>query len=154
MKHTKEGGMSTFGGSAAYPMDAKGRVSLPAKYRRMLPDDLVIRRSPDRDFPALCIYSKEAYDAWAGAIVESQGGYRASSASQAQLMRKLYAEWEPISCDQAGRLLIPQHLRHYAELMQSVMILGVYDHIEIWSPEILARCNEFYDKEVAIFDQP
>jgi MraZ protein len=134
-------------------MDAKGRVSLPAKYRRMLPDDLVIRRSPDEDFPSLSLYSQEAYDTWAAAVIESQGGYRPNSKSQAQLMRELYARWEPISCDQAGRLLIPQQLRQYAGLERSVAILGVYDHIEFWNPDILARCGELYSGTVAILDQ-
>jgi MraZ protein len=151
--YTKEDGMSSLGGSAVHPMDAKGRVSLPAKHRKVLPDDLVIIRSPDRDFPSLWIYSNEAYDRWAEAVIEDKGGYRANSLSSANLQRELYGKKESISCDQAGRILIPQELRAYASLERSVVIVGAGNRVEIWNPETLARCEESY-REAIIFDIP
>jgi MraZ protein len=137
-------------------MDAKGRVSLPAKHRRVLPDDLVIVRSPDEDFPSLWIYSNDAYDAWAEAVIESKGGYKANSASQYHLERELYGRKEGIGCDQAGRILIPQDLRQYASLERSVVIIGARNHVEIWDPDVLEQSNKFYreSQQVKILDLP
>jgi MraZ protein len=145
--------MSNLDGNAAHPMDAKGRVSLPAKHRRILPDDLVIVRSPDEAFPSLWIYSNEAYDAWADMVIESKGGFQANSASQYHLERELYGRKEAIACDQAGRILIPQELRRYASLEKSVVIIGARNHIEIWAPDVLAQSNEFY-RDYKILDLP
>jgi len=39
------------------------------------------------------------------------------------------------SMDKQGRVLVPDNLRDYADLGNEVVIVGVGDHIEIWSPE-------------------
>jgi MraZ protein len=148
--------MSILGGNAAHPLDVKGRVSLPAKHRKVLPDDLVIVPSPDRAFPSLWIYSNDAYNAWVEAVVESKGGFQANSASQYHLARVLYGKKEDIRCDSAGRILIPQELRKYASLEKSVVIIGAGNHIEIWNPELLEQSDTFYTEtqHVEIFDLP
>jgi MraZ protein len=137
-------------------MDAKGRVSLPAKHRRILPEDLVIVPSPEKGFPSLWIYSDEAYDAWAESVMESKGGPQANSKSQYYLRRQLYGKKEEISCDTAGRILVPQELRKYASLEKSVVIIGAGNHVEIWNPDILEQSDAFYREEqhIEILDLP
>ncbi|MDR1014896.1 MAG: division/cell wall cluster transcriptional repressor MraZ [Coriobacteriales bacterium] len=145
--------MSRFGGNTSHPMDGKGRVSLPSKYRRELPDDLVVVRSPDRQFPSLWVYSDEAFSEWVDELFESRGGFKANSASDNALKRRLYGSREAVTVDQAGRILVPLALRQYASLGKSVVMVGVDNHIEIWDADVLARSDEAYDG-VEVFDLP
>jgi MraZ protein len=145
--------MSGFGGSTTHPMDGKGRVSPPSRYRRVLPDDLVLVRSPDRQFPSLWLYSEETFAKWVDEIFEGKGGFQANSASHSALKRRLYGGREGASVDQAGRILIPLSLRQYASLEKSVVVVGVDRHIELWNADILAKSNEAYD-DIDVFDLP
>jgi MraZ protein len=145
--------MDDFGGDSTHPMDAKGRVSLPARFRKTLPDDLVLIRSPDRRFPSLWIYEPHAYRLWVESIFESKGGFQANSVSQNALKRRLLGRKTDIKVDSAGRIHVPQDLRRYASLESSAVFLGVGEHIEIWNADILAQSDEFYD-DVEVFDLP
>jgi MraZ protein len=40
-----------------------------------------------------------------------------------------------LNTDEAGRIAIPPSLKEFAELKQAVLILGAFDHIEIWDPD-------------------
>jgi MraZ protein len=42
---------------------------------------------------------------------------------------------DEVSLDGQGRISIPNPLLDFAELDDSALILGAYDHIEIWNPE-------------------
>jgi MraZ protein len=141
------------GDTTIHPMDAKGRVSLPAKYRRGLPDDLVIVRSPDRQFPSLRVYTNDQFVDWVNLLFDGMGGFQANSRRHNALKRRLYGGKQEVSVDQAGRIHIPLSMRQYASLEKSVVMVGVDDHVEIWDADILAQSDEFYD-EFEAFDAP
>jgi len=42
---------------------------------------------------------------------------------------------DELNFDNHGRILIPQALRDIANLNERVLVIGCYDHVEIWSPE-------------------
>ena len=148
--------MISFGGDTTHPMDVKGRISLPAKQRRMLPDELTVIPSPDKQFPSLWIYSEEAFEEWVDSVIEGKGGFQANSKSANHYRREMHRKVENVSIDQLGRILIPVHLRQYASLEKSVRVIGAGTHIEIWNEDILAQNDEFYSKqpEAEIFDLP
>jgi MraZ protein len=37
-----------------------------------------------------------------------------------------------VEVDQAGRILIPDHQKEYAQLKKTVVFAGVSDHVELW----------------------
>ena len=43
--------------------------------------------------------------------------------------------------DRLGRILLPKHLRDFAQIKQDVVIIGVANRLEIWSKE---RWKEYY----------
>ena len=145
--------MNDLSGSSMHPMDDKGRVSLPAKFRNLLPDDLVIVRSANKDFASLRIYTPEGYKEWIDMIFVGKGGYKANSASMDFLKTKMYGMREKITVNQAGRILIPQSLREYASLGKMVMIIGAEDRIEIWNEDIYKQAEAFYEDKIEIFDE-
>lgn len=52
----------------------------------------------------------------------------------------------PCNIDELGRLLIPQPFKEYAHLKREVVIVGVFDRIEIWDKETwLHYCDLAFD---------
>ena len=58
------------------------------------------------------------------------------------LRRFLIGKSTEMECDRQGRILIPSHLRNYAQLGKDAKIIGVGDTIEVWSPAVLAASEE------------
>ena len=48
-----------------------------------------------------------------------------------------------------GRVTIPKNLMEFAEISDRALIIGSYDHIEIWDPDVFATYlnEETYDYE-------
>lgn len=53
----------------------------------------------------------------------------------AQRLRRFYAAGSvPCPIDSQGRILVPGFLRDHAGLDQKVIVAGVLDYVELWSP--------------------
>jgi MraZ protein len=50
------------------------------------------------------------------------------------LMHYMVAQSMPSSIDTKGRLAIPPPLMEYANIKEEVIIIGLYDRLELWSP--------------------
>ena len=50
------------------------------------------------------------------------------------LMHYMVAQSMPSSVDTKGRLAIPPPLMEYANIKEEVVIIGLYDRLELWSP--------------------
>jgi len=122
-------------------IDAKGRTSLPAKFREVLvdvhgDDRFVITNSAPVDLGAgtfssgLLIFP---YAKW----VEFEENFRSSrgltSAQRNSIMRTIISPAVECCADKLGRLLIPPHLRKGAALERDILFVGVMDKIEVWS---------------------
>jgi MraZ protein len=62
--------------------------------------------------------------------------------SARQLKRLMFSSAERVDVDKVGRILLPQYLRDLAQLKNEVMLVGVGDYFEIWSPENWEKQNE------------
>ena len=134
-------------------VDAKGRVSVPSKCRKLLPEQLVIAKHPNKDMPALVVYPEDGYDQWIDKLMESKGGERANDAQQALLIDEFYQDAHDVDPDDLGRITIPSYLREYAGIRHQVVITGSRDHLIIRTPEAL----EYYQKSFAsntVYDKP
>ena len=65
--------MSDLLGEYSRKLDAKGRLSLPADFRRVLSEDL--RVTPDPTNQCLLVFETEAFSDWVDSLFASQGGY-------------------------------------------------------------------------------
>ncbi len=113
-------------GKYAHSLDAKGRVSFPAKMREDMGDHVILTQGWER---CLFVYSLEEWarlDEKIKALPMSKAG---------NLQRFLFASAVDVELDKQGRLLIPQDLRDYAGLTKDVMITGVSVRAEIWDRE-------------------
>ena len=55
-----------------------------------------------------------------------------------------------LNVDKQFRILLPEHLREYAGIDRDVAILGLEDHIQIWSS---TRWNEYFERNASTYKQ-
>ena len=105
--------------------NAKGRVSVPSKFRDDLGSVFIITKGLDN---CLYAYSK---DEWK--IFEEKLKNLPSSARN--FVRFFFAGATEVEVDKLGRINIPQNLRDYASLSKEVCIIGVSTRVEIWDKQ-------------------
>lgn len=118
-----------FFGTFEHSIDERGRLAIPARYRRAFVDGGVVRPGPDG---ALEIYTQETFDSEAQRRLESEDGNRRRSARRTR--RGFMHDAYTIEVDRQGRVLIPQVLRDAAGLNGKCELVGCGDYIEVWEP--------------------
>jgi len=96
------------------------------------------------------------YPAEVWAAEEQRLAAKSSLDPDAQKLRLFYASGS-VACpvDSQGRILVPAFLREHGSLDSKVIVAGVYEHIEIWSPSRFAEkqaqtIHEFDDIQRAV----
>ncbi|NTU71127.1 MAG: division/cell wall cluster transcriptional repressor MraZ [Coriobacteriia bacterium] len=117
-----------FLGDYQHTMDAKGRVSLPSKFRAQLTGKLVVAKGFEG---CLAVYSTDEYDRYVGALMAKQD----FDEEVRRLRRKLTSGAQEVELDSAGRISLTQQLRDYAGLKKDVAVTGNGNRIEIWDSE-------------------
>ena len=132
-------------GSYRFKADAKGRVSLPAKFRKVLSEDLVVACSLSGDY--LQVFDgQESYNAWVDTIfVDKFGGYNSTDRQQLLLRSALKGQAYEVQTDSAGRILLPAELREKVGIDKEVVIVGNTGYFEVWSAERRSAVVETID---------
>jgi MraZ protein len=112
-------------GAHDHTLDDKNRLTLPAKLREHLGDQVVVSRGLDG-----CLYAY-ARDEWER-LSERIRGLDALSPEARRLRRFFFAGAVPAELDKQGRMVIPSSLLEGAGIGREVTVAGVYDHLEIW----------------------
>lgn len=115
-------------GEHRYQMDAKGRISLPAKFRESLAEGVFLTLGQDG---CLFAFPQEEWDK-RRSEVQSLG---ISDAKNRAYARMFFGNAERVDLDAQGRLVLPLKLRATAGLGRDVTVVGVSDRLEIWSQE-------------------
>lgn len=116
-----------FTGTFEHTLDAKGRVSLPAKIRRFLPSTVKAVLSLDKK--AVYVFSPKAYKAWYESFFPN--GFNPRSSKDVNLRTRLMAFAEDADIDSAGRIGISAKLRRLVGLEKDVTIIGSGDYLQI-----------------------
>ncbi len=112
-------------GEYTHSLDPKKRLSLPAKFRKELGKTVIVTRGLDH---CLFIFSAVAWKKLAGKFSElSIGSTDTRGFNRFMLSGAVEAE-----IDSAGRILIPDFLKEFAQLKTQVVLAGVNDRVEIW----------------------
>jgi MraZ protein len=120
--------MSGFLGSYVHQVDAKGRLSLPASFRRGATDGpLVVVQVHER---ALTLYPEET---WRGVEERLLDLLRRQPESRPYVLG-ITANAVEVVPDKQGRILVPQRLLNVVGLEESALLVGVIDRIEVWDP--------------------
>src|SRR3989338_151080 len=113
-----------FIGEYKHSLDEKGRVALPAKFRKRF-KGAIITRGLDR---CLFVFNQDEWLLLAKkltALPLAQGNSRA-------FVRLMLAGAMEAPLDSQGRILIPEYFRKYADLKRTAVVAGLFNRIEIW----------------------
>ena len=114
-----------FLGQYEHSLDKKSRIIMPSSFREELGDTFVITFGLDK---CLFVYPMEEWKKLANSLQGLPLGKKDTRAFKRTLAsRALISHF-----DQQGRVVIAKPLRDYAEIYRSVMIIGVFERIEIW----------------------
>ncbi|MFP3088758.1 division/cell wall cluster transcriptional repressor MraZ [Treponema sp. TIM-1] len=109
-------------------LDDKGRVSLPSRFRSILPGNRVFLTQGGEDCIWVC--PPEFWEDLLQKVLNSTSIFKASSRV---VRRRIIGPAQEVEIDKAGRIAIPQSLRDFAGLSKDCVILGQLDYMEIWN---------------------
>ena len=109
-------------------VSSKGRVPVPAKFRRELGEVVVVTRWFEG---SLALFSKSSWDIDQKGILK---GAMITSALRAT-ERFLFGGAYEVELDEQGRFVVPQMLREYGSFGAEVVFVGVREKVEVWDRE-------------------
>ena len=115
-------------GEYKHNVDAKGRVSVPSKFRGDLGQSFVVTKGLDN---CLYLYSKDEWKKFEDKLKNLP----ITSQEARSFVRFFFAGASECEVDKQGRINIPQNLREYARIQKDVVIVGVSTRAEIWNSE-------------------
>ena len=130
-----------FIGEYTHTVDEKNRFSLPAKFREALGRKIVVTRGKDR---CLFLYPRRT---WLQISKEVKGLGHVGSDQRYE--RFTFSGAAEIEIDAIGRILIPEFLREFAELKNTLVITGVHDRVEIWNDKKWVAYRKKLESEYA-----
>lgn len=129
-----------FSGEFDHSIDAKGRITIPSKFRDELGDNCVVTRGFDG---CLEIHSISRWEE----KVEILLATTKQDENLRKLKRQIFSKTINCEYDKQGRILISQELRTLAGLADKVMVVGIGDHIELWNLDSWIAYNEMDNDE-------
>lgn len=118
-----------FQGASALTLDAKGRMSVPSRYRDALQlqaeGRVTLTKHPDG---CLLLFPRPEWEIFRKKIVELP-------MSAKWIQRIFLGSAADVELDTAGRVLIAPELREAASLEKDVMLLGMGNRFELWDAQ-------------------
>lgn len=126
-----------FTGNYDHTLDTKGRVSLPAKFRRSLPVELKIVPKGN----TVLIFTNEGLRSYIDTVVAERMplDMPGRTAAIAQAKFALTSSAEDTEIDSAGRISVSAKIRQSVGLEKEVSIVGADDHIELMNRDVYAE---------------
>ena len=129
-----------FLGEYQHALDAKGRFILPARFRDQLGEQAYVTSEEDG---CLALWRPEEFDVKATEIRER------ARQGERNVQRAFFAGAMDVSPDRQGRVAIPTGLREFAGLERDVVVVGLYDHIEIWDAGAWRQTKQVGEQRLA-----
>jgi MraZ protein len=132
-KNQRKKDNDVFQGASSLNLDAKGRMTVPAKHRDALSVQcegrITLTRHPHG---CLLLFPRPVWETHREQIAAWPMSARA-------WQRIFLGNASDVEMDGAGRILIAPELRSAVELSRDVMLLGMGSHFEIWDAAKLAQ---------------
>lgn len=126
-----------FTGRYEVPVDDKGRIFVPAEFRKKLPpeadDTLVVVRGFDH---CLAAYPQHIWEETARKLLSLSQTKREVRV----FIRSMLSHAAEVKMDRQGRVGIPRKLLEKANISGQMVIIGVLNKLEFWNPD---ECDEF-----------
>jgi len=121
--------MSGFLGSYQHQIDDKGRLSLPASFRRDGGEEplVLVHVNPD----SLTLFPRPI---WSEMEERLRDMLRRNREARPYVL-KVTANAVEVVPDRQGRILVPQRMQKEVGISGPTLIVGAIDRIELWNPE-------------------
>ncbi|ASP37229.1 cell division/cell wall cluster transcriptional repressor MraZ [Bacterioplanes sanyensis] len=133
-----------FRGLHTINLDAKGRLAIPTKYREPLSAlcHAQLVATIDTEERCLLVYPLPEWDTIQSKI-EALPSFNPAAR---RIQRLLLGHATDLELDSNGRVLLPQHLREYAELEKECVLVGQGKKLELWSKSLWhSRRDEYLE---------
>jgi MraZ protein len=114
-----------FLGEYTHTIDDKGRLTIPAKFRAELASGMVVTRGFDNN---LMVYPLGEWEKLAQEILQKPQ----TEARIREFRRRVFSGAVDVEPDRQGRILVPPYLREFAGLENEVVLVGMFNYIEVW----------------------
>ncbi len=122
----------TFRGTFEHALDAKHRLTIPAKFRGALANGVVLAASHEVQVGAprtVAIWTPETYDQFTASTLAD---LNPASPKARELKRFFFNASFDTELDAANRVMIPPRLMDYAALDKEVVVTGSGECLEVW----------------------
>ena len=138
-----------FRGRSTHNLDAKGRLSIPARFKDILKAQydmkLIVTNLPS----CLAAYPFEEWKA----VEEQFSRFRFGPPKVLAFKRYLLGAAIECALDGQGRILLPAGLRKEVNIQKEVVLVGMLNYFEIWGRDLLeGQLTETRDNFDAISD--
>jgi MraZ protein len=138
-----------FRGHFEHAIDAKGRTSLPSRFRDVLAatGDALVVLTPSPFDACLHLFPMKAWEEFEAKIAALP-----QFEPNVIKLRRLYVS-AAVECevDKQGRVLVPNSLRDHAMLQKDVLWAGMGQMVELWAREKWNESQSMTDSERAMF---
>ncbi len=115
-----------FSGTFDYTLDAKNRLTVPAKFRTSLTESVVLSRGTQK---CVAIWLKHDFREF---VADALSDTSPLDPKRDAIKRFFFSNSFEVELDSAGRVMVPTKLMAYGELTKEVVVNGMDDRIEIW----------------------
>ena len=135
-----------FKGIHSINLDAKGRLTIPTKYRNTINDqsngNMVV--TIDSEEKCLLLYPATIFSN----IEKKINDLPSFTKNHRRIQRLIIGHAEDLELDSSGRILLSKPLRAVSEMSKKVTLIGQGDKFEIWSDDIWSnRVNKWRSEE-------
>jgi len=114
--------------------DTKGRVFIPATFRKILQESgnvcLILKKDIFQD--CLILYPETV---WNDELEKLRERLSIWNEEQQNIFRQFIRDVEMLEIDSNGRVLIPKRYLQMAGIISDIKFMGMFDKIEIWSKD-------------------
>lgn len=145
--------MAFFIGEYQYTIDNKGRVNIPAKFRKTM--------SPEADNTFIITQGKDkCLDAYPLDVFQDKIVNKINEFSESDEAHRYYTSVKgsnsvDAQLDKQGRIAITPKLLEYAGIQKEIIIIGAFNRIEFWEPDVrqeylekMKNSEDKIDKEI------
>ena len=121
-----------FYGEYEHTIDRKGRLIVPAKFRQALKEHEVQKLFLTRGLDGcLFLFSESEWR-----VAENRFKQIPFTKGEGRKFNRLFFSGAvEQTIDSLGRLLVPKHLKEFAQIKENVVIVGVSTRMEVWAKE-------------------
>lgn len=139
-----------FRGQYEHALDGKGRVALPAAFRRELAErgDELLVVTPHIRERCLVAYPRTSWAEFEARLVQASR----TDPRVSEVKRLVVGRAVDCPVDKVGRVLLPDKLRKPLGIERDLVWMGQLDCIEVWEPKALAEVAPM-DGQVEVDDE-